>query len=182
MPLGNYCFYFCSPGCPLYLTQSRGFSITEMTLLATLGYAVQAAAALTLGHFSDRWTRSGRCRSRVPSLDDGRKPVARRGCILGLAFAHNAVRHRPPSVLRRSGVGVTVAQSLCRGPDVRRPASCRDMDRGAERAGQSVGYYRADRHRHFGRPLGLRQRLLLTAAIAAFGGIWWAFGFRASSS
>ena len=56
----NYGFYFLLAWLPLYLVQQRGLSIEEMTLLATLGYATQAAAALALGHISDRWTRSGR--------------------------------------------------------------------------------------------------------------------------
>ena len=35
--LGNYCFYFLLAWLPLFLTKSRGFSITEMTFLASLG-------------------------------------------------------------------------------------------------------------------------------------------------
>src|SRR5436305_13659704 len=58
--LGNYCFYFLLAWLPLFLTESRGFSIGEMTMLATLGYGVQGACALGYGHFSDWWTRSGR--------------------------------------------------------------------------------------------------------------------------
>src|SRR5205809_3088442 len=58
--LGNYCFYFLLAWLPLFLTKARGFSIGEMTMLATLGYAVQGACALAYGQFSDWWTRSGR--------------------------------------------------------------------------------------------------------------------------
>src|SRR4051812_16593459 len=43
--LGNYCFYFLLAWLPLFLTKSRGFSITEMTLLASLGYAAQGVCA-----------------------------------------------------------------------------------------------------------------------------------------
>ena len=61
--IGNYYFYFLLAWLPLFLTKSRGFSIGEMTLLATLGYGVQGVCALSFGHFSDWWTRSGRsCR------------------------------------------------------------------------------------------------------------------------
>ena len=49
--LGNYCFYFLLAWLPLFLTKSRGFSIGEMTMLATLGYAVQGACALELRPF-----------------------------------------------------------------------------------------------------------------------------------
>ena len=48
-------FTSCSRGFPLFLTKSRGFSIGEMTLLATLGYAVQGVCALGFGHASDWW-------------------------------------------------------------------------------------------------------------------------------
>src|SRR6476646_1131834 len=88
--LGNYCFYFLLAWLPLFLTKSRGFSIGEMTLLATLGYAVQGACALGYGHFSDWWTRSGRsealCRRWMMVASQALAAAA----ILGLAFAHSA--------------------------------------------------------------------------------------------
>jgi MFS family permease len=56
----NYGFYFVLAWLPLYLVQERGLGIGEMTLLSTLAYAAQAVAAFTFGHWSDRWTRSGR--------------------------------------------------------------------------------------------------------------------------
>ncbi len=89
--LGNYCFYFLLAWLPLFLTKSRGFSIGEMTLLATLGYAVQGACALGYGQFSDWWTRSGRseaaCRRWMMVASQLLAAVA----ILGLAFAHSAL-------------------------------------------------------------------------------------------
>jgi len=89
--LGNYCFYFLLAWLPLFLTKSRGFSIGEMTMLATLGYAVQGACAIAYGHFSDWWTRSGRseaaCRRWMMVASQTLAAVA----ILGLAFAHDAV-------------------------------------------------------------------------------------------
>ncbi len=42
--LNNYSFYFLLAWIPLFLTKSRGFSIAEMTLLATIGYSVQGRA------------------------------------------------------------------------------------------------------------------------------------------
>ena len=89
--LGNYCFYFLLAWLPLFLTKARGFSIAEMTLLATLGYAVQAGCALGYGHFSDWWTRSGRseavCRRWMMVASQTVAAMA----VLGLAFAHNAL-------------------------------------------------------------------------------------------
>ncbi|MEO7411549.1 MAG: MFS transporter, partial [Sphingomicrobium sp.] len=63
--LGNFCFYFLLAWLPLYLVQSRGYSIGEMTILASVGYGVQAVAAMAYGTISDRWTRSGRSEATI---------------------------------------------------------------------------------------------------------------------
>jgi MFS family permease len=89
--LGNYCFYFLLAWLPLFLTKGRGFSIAEMTLLATLGYGVQGVCALSFGHFSDWWTRSGRsealCRRTMMVVSQ----LLAAAALFGLAFAHSAV-------------------------------------------------------------------------------------------
>ena len=77
--LGNYCFYFLLAWLPLFLTKSRGFTIGEMTLLATLGYAVQGVLRARLWPFLRLVDALGTVRSRLPPLDDGCKPVACRG-------------------------------------------------------------------------------------------------------
>jgi MFS family permease len=61
----NYVFYFLLGWLPLFLTRSRGLPIGEMTAIATLGYAVQAVAALSFGYVSDWWTRRGRSEAAV---------------------------------------------------------------------------------------------------------------------
>jgi MFS family permease len=89
--LGNYCFYFLLAWLPLFLTKSRGFSIGEMTLLATLGYGAQGVCALSFGHFSDWWTRSGRsealCRRNMMVVSQ----LLAAAALFGLAFAHSAI-------------------------------------------------------------------------------------------
>lgn len=62
---GNFCFYFLLAWLPLYLVQSRGYTIGQMTLLASVGYGVQAIAAVAYGVISDRWTRSGRSEATI---------------------------------------------------------------------------------------------------------------------
>jgi len=89
--LGNYCFYFLLAWLPLFLTKSRGFSIGEMTMLATLGYAVQGACALGYGHFSDWWTRSGRSEAACRRWMMVASQLLAAAAILGLAFARDAV-------------------------------------------------------------------------------------------
>lgn len=61
----NYSFYFLLTWLPLYLVKSRGFSIGEMTLLTTLGFAVQGIMALIMGRLSDHWVARGADEDRV---------------------------------------------------------------------------------------------------------------------
>jgi len=56
----TYPLYFIIVWLPLYLTKSRGFSITDMTYLATLGFLAQALSAVLQGWLSDRLVRGGR--------------------------------------------------------------------------------------------------------------------------
>ncbi|QIK96589.1 MFS transporter [Sphingomonas sp. HDW15A] len=55
----TYPLYFIIVWLPLYLTKSRGFSIVDMTYLATLGFLAQAASAVLQGWLSDRLVRAG---------------------------------------------------------------------------------------------------------------------------
>lgn len=73
----NYGFYFLLTWLPLYLVKSRGYSIEEMTLLTTIGFAVQGVTALVMGRVSDRWVAAGH--------DEGR--VRRRLMVAGQAIA-----------------------------------------------------------------------------------------------
>lgn len=61
----NYGFYFLLTWLPLYLVKSRDFSITDMTILTTLGFAVQGVLALVVGHVSDKWVAGGADEARV---------------------------------------------------------------------------------------------------------------------
>ena len=61
----NYPFYFLLTWLPLYLVQSRGFSIAEMTALTTVGFTVQGVMALVLGRLSDTWVQRGVDEARV---------------------------------------------------------------------------------------------------------------------
>ena len=61
----NFAFYFLLAFTPLYLIQQRGFSIGEMTLVTTLGFAFQGVTAFAIGVWTDRWTRSGRSEAAI---------------------------------------------------------------------------------------------------------------------
>jgi len=177
--LGNYCFYFLLAWLPLFLTKSRGFTITEMTLLATLGYAVQGACAFAYGQFSDWWTRSGRseaaCRRWMMVASQALAATA----ILGLAYAHSAA---------------VIALLLCLAGAASASLSMNlyaiaQMFAGPRASGTWVGFQNAlgNLSGIFG-PIvtgivvdraGYGSAFVLTAAIAAFGAIWWAIGVPA---
>jgi len=173
---GNYCFYFLLAWLPLYMVQERGFSITEMTGLATLGYTVQAVCALTYGRFSDWWTRSGRsealCRRWMMIVSQALVAAA----ILGLAYAETAVDFA--ILLSLAGAG-TASLSL-------NLFAIAQMFAGPRAAGTWVGVQNA-----LGNLSGIigpiitgilvdsagyGSAFVLTAAVAAFGAVWWAVG------
>jgi MFS family permease len=88
---GNWTFYFMLAWLPLFLTKSRGFSIAEMTLLATLGYALQGACAMAYGYFSDWWTQSGRSEAVCRRWMMVASQLIAAAAIFGLAYAHDAL-------------------------------------------------------------------------------------------
>ena len=173
---GNYCFYFLLAWLPLYLTKQRGFTITGMTLLATIGYAVQAVCALTYGHFSDWWTRSGRsealCRRWMMVVSQALAAIA----ILGLGFSEHAL---PIALFLCLGGAATASLSL-------NLYSVAQMFAGPRASGSWVGIQNAlgNLSGIFG-PIvtgiivdsaGYGSAFVLTAAVAALGAIWWAVG------
>ncbi len=171
---GNYSFYFMLAFLPLYLVQERGFSITEMTLIATLGYAVQAVAALTLGHLSDRWTRSGRSEAVIRRWMLGVGQLVAAGCILGVAASDD--RLIIALLLCLAGIATaSLSMNLY---------AVAQMFAGPRAAGTWIGVQNA-----LGNTSGIIGPIIsgmlidragygsafsLAAAIAAFGGIWWA--------
>lgn len=177
--LGNYCFYFLLAWLPLYLTKSRGFSIPEMTLLATLGYAAQGICALAYGQFSDWWTQSGRSEANCRRGMMVASQFLAAGAVLGLAFAHSAL---------------TIAVLLCLAGAASAALSLNvyavaQMFAGPRASGTWVGIQNA-----LGNISGIMGPIItgivvqragyesafyLTAAVAAVGALWWAWGVPA---
>ena len=170
---GNFGFYFLLAWLPLFLVQQRGLSIGEMTLLATLGYSVQAAAALSLGAISDRWTRSGRSEAQMRRwmLVVGQLLMA--GCILGIGASQDMIM--TGILLCLAGVAsASLSMNLY---------SVAQMFSGPRAAGTWIGIQNAlgnisgilgpvitgiiiDRS-------GYGDAFTLAGAVAAFGAIWW---------
>jgi MFS family permease len=174
--LGNYCFYFLLAWLPLFLVQSRGFSITEMTLLATLGYATQGACAFLFGHFSDWWTRSGRSEAAVRRGMMVASQTLAAGAILGLAFAHAAL---PIAILLCLAGAASASLSL-------NLYAVAQMFAGRRAAGTWIGVQNAFGNLSgiFGpivtgiivQRAGYESAFYVTAAVAAVGAGWWAWG------
>ena len=173
--LGNYCFYFLLAWLPLFLTKSRGFSIGEMTLLATLGYAVQGACALAYGHFSDWWTRSGRSEAACRRWMMVGSQLLAAAAILGLAFAHDAVT---------IGILLCLAGAASASLSLNLYAVAQ-MFAGPRASGTWVGVQNAIGNiSGIVGPIitgivvqrsGYNSAFILTAAVATFGAFWWAF-------
>jgi MFS family permease len=174
--LGNYCFYFLLAWLPLFLTGSRGFSIGEMTMLATLGYAVQGACALSFGHFSDWWTRSGRSEAACRRWMMVASQSTAAGAILGLAFARDAVT---------IGILLSLAGAASASLSLNLYAVAQ-MFAGPRASGTWVGVQNAIGNLSgiigpivtgiVVQRVGYDSAFILTAAIAAFGAAWWAIG------
>lgn len=83
----NYGFYFALAWLPLYLVQSRGYSIPQMTLLASIVYLMQGASALALGWLSDYWVRNGGSEPRVRRVMIALGHLGVAICIAGIALS-----------------------------------------------------------------------------------------------
>lgn len=175
----NYVFYFLLAWLPLYLVNARGLSIAQMTLLATLGYAVQAAAALGFGAVSDWWTRRGRAEAAVRRWMMIGGQLAAGLSVLGLAYAD-----RPFEI----GLLLCVAGAATGALSLNTYAIAQ-MFSGPRAAGTWVGIQNAIGNSSgvFGPivtgiivdRLGYGTAFAVTAAVGIFGAIWWVAGVPA---
>jgi len=171
--LGNWCFYFLLAWLPLFLTKSRGFSIPEMTFLASLGYAVQGACALGFGHFSDWWTRSGRSEAKCRRWMMVSTQALAAAAILCLAFAHTVLW---------VGILLCIAGIASASLSLNLYAVAQ-MFAGPRAAGTWVGFQNSLGNLSgiimpivtgiVVQRMGYDSAFVLTAAVAAFGTIWW---------
>ena len=172
----NYVFYFLLSWLPLFLTRSRGLTIREMTLIATLGYAAQAIAALTFGYVSDWWTRAGHTEASVRRWMMFAGQLLAAISVLSIAYAHD------PAVIALllclAGIA-TGALSL-------NTYAIAQMFAGPRAAGTWVGVQNAIGNLSgiFGPILtgfivedaGYNTAFVVTAIVAAGGALWWIWG------
>lgn len=103
--LSNYGFYFLITWLPLWLVQTKGYSIATMTALTTIGFTVQGIAALGIGHWSDSRVKAGAAegplRRRLMVLGH----LATAAAIAGIFLARNEWELGAMLVL--AGIGVS---------------------------------------------------------------------------
>jgi MFS family permease len=172
-----YGFYFLLTWLPLFLVQSRGFTIQQMSFLATTAYLAFAISVLLLGWVSDVWTRSGRDEGSIRRWTIMVGHLVAAVCIVGilvsdslpalvfwLALAGASYGTSTPSLYgiaqmfagpRASGTWVGVQNALGNTAGFVMPViTGMIIDRTGSYAG---GFY-------------------LASAIVGFGALWWAFG------
>jgi MFS family permease len=172
----NYGFYFILAWLPLYLTSSRGLSIGAMTLLATLGYLAQAGAAILFGHWSDRWTRSGRPEAAIRRWMMVVAQILQGVAIIGVLLAGSALE---------IGAWLVVA-GICTGALSLNVYAVAQMFAGPRAAGTWIGVQNAIGNSFSGilgpvvtglivDAAGYDGAFYVAAAVAALGGLWWVF-------
>lgn len=175
----NYVFYFLLGWLPLFLVNSRGLSIREMTFLATLGYAAQAVAALGFGMLSDSWTKAGRNEATIRRWMMILGQLVAGLAVLGVAFARGPLELG--ILLCLAGIA-TGALSL-------NTYALAQMFAGPRAAGTWVGIQNAIGNTSgiFGpiitgiivKHMGYTTAFAVTAAVGIAGAIWWIVGVPA---
>lgn len=178
MGIGHFCntygFYFLLAWLPLFLIKVRGFSILEMTAMTTATYVVQGLGALFWGWLSDRLVKNG---SEEVPLRKGLMcfyQLASAVAIVGIGFSTT------PSAI----FGWLLAGALVGGIGGANPYAISQIYAGPKAAGTWVGIMNG-----LGNTSGIVGPILTgvliqqtgsyvlafaaSAAIVAFGGIWW---------
>ena len=176
----NYGFYFLVIWLPSYLVKARGLSIGDMTLLATLGFAAQAAAALAFGYWSDRWTRSGRSEGAIRRWMMVVTQIVQAVAIVGVALADSKLA---------IGAWLVIA-GICTGSLSLNIYAVAQMFAGPRAAGTWIGVQNAIGNSFSGiagpviaglivDAAGYDGAFYVAAAVAAAGGLWWLAGVPA---
>jgi len=173
----TYGHYFILTWLPLFLVQSHGFTISQMTLFATIAYLAQGAAAFFFGWLSDRWVRSGRSEAAVR-----RGMIAGSLAAMGLAILLLAFATSPAAIL-----SLLVFYGVGAAPCSINLYAIAQMFAGPRAAGSWIGVQNAT-----GNLSGIIgpiitgmiidathsywSAFILTAAVCGAGALWFAFG------
>ncbi len=172
----NYVFYFLLGWLPLYLVNSRGLTLAEMTFLATLGYAAQAVAALGFGILSDSWTKAGRQEAVMRRWMMILGQLVAGIAVLGIAFARGLLELGALLCLAGTATGALSLNTY----------AVAQMFAGPRAAGTWVGIQNAIGNTSgiFGaivtgiivKHMGYTTAFAVTAAVGIAGALWWVAG------
>lgn len=82
----NYNWYFCLSWLPLYLIQSRGFSMKAMAGLLGFAYLINAGSGLLGGWICDAWIRAGRSANVIYKLVMAVNHLVSIAAMIGMAL------------------------------------------------------------------------------------------------
>jgi MFS family permease len=172
-----YGFYFLLTWLPLFLVQSRGFTIQQMSFLATTAQLGFAVSVLLFGWHSDRWTRSGRDEGPYRRWTIVAGQLVAAACIVGILVSDSL----PALILWLALAGASYGTST---PSLYGIAQ---MFAGPRASGTWVGVQNAH-----GNTAGFVMPIVtgvmidetgtyaggfyLAAAIVGFGALWWVVG------
>jgi MFS family permease len=173
----NYGFYFLLIWLPNYLEKSRGLIHGDMTMLATLGYAAQAIAAIGFGLWSDRWTGSGRSEAAIRRWMMALAQLVQGVAIICILFAGSRAE---------LALWLCVA-GICTGALSLNIYAVAQMFAGPRAAGTWIGVQNALGNAFSGiaGPIitgvivdaaGYAGAFYVVAAVAFVGGVWWIVG------
>jgi MFS family permease len=173
----NYGFYFLLIWLPAYLVTARGLPIGEMTALATLGFLVQAVAAIGFGIWSDRWTRSGRPEGAIRRWMMVVAQILQAVAIVGVLLSTGTIQ---------IGLWLCIA-GICTGALSLNIYAVAQMFAGPRATGTWIGVQNAIGNSFSGilgpvitgmivDAAGYDGAFYVAAAVAAVGGLWWIVG------
>ncbi|MEO6225548.1 MAG: MFS transporter [Sphingomicrobium sp.] len=172
----NYVFYFLLGWLPLFLTRSRGLPISEMTWIATLGYAAQAAAALTFGYLSDWWTSRGHSEAAMRRAMMFTGQLVAAGAVLALAYADSAAQLAIILCIAGMATGALSLNTYAVAQIFSGPRAAGTWVGVQNAIGNSSGIFGPIVTGIIVADAGFTAACWLTAVVAAFGAIWWIWG------
>jgi len=165
--MANYGFYFLLAWLPLFLVNTRGYSISEMTVLASSGLVAQGIAALASGRLSDMMVARGWAEDRLRRWTMALAQLLLGISIGGIYLADNADALLVWLVLAGLGVGAVSVNLF----------AVAQMFGGPRASGGWVGVQNT-----LGNIAGIVGPILTGLIVDGLGGFGWAFAVAAAIS
>lgn len=162
--MSNYGFYFLLAWLPLFLVDTRGYTIAQMTTLATAGLIAQGVSALVAGRVSDMLVARGANEARLRRWTMALCQLVTGAAIAGVFFAQSSGAMLFWLVLAGMAIG-PISVNLF---------AVAQMFGGPRATGGWVGVQNT-----FGNVAGIVGPILTGVIVDSFGSYGWAFVFAA---